>query len=611
MLVSCMWSIYSGNVLTLIQAGVPCKWAHDSQRFLLEFFDIIQDSPSQIYHSALPISPPSSWLHNSYTADLQGEVKVVKGPPAGWGTCFRAVTLDSNAQALAHWKDAIAAGLDSGDIVTLDGITGSQVAILSGHTGSVACLSFSSDGTSPVSGSHDKTLKLWDVQTGGVIKTFHGHTGQVISVSISFNYTKIASGSYDESIRLWDIQTRECYHTKNHQEYMGYVSFSSTNPQHLISISDGDIQQWDTDGQKIEPTYKGHYVAFSLDGTHLVSNEGGITMVQNSGSGAIVAKFPTIHTYRWCCSPNGGLVAVVAQTVVYVWDITGSNPHLSETFIGHTQHISSLTFSSSSSLISASEDNSVRFWQIGASSTDLVASGPDSTLPSLSPVESVSLQAESGIAITSSSDGVVRAWDISTGLCEASFKSPATGGSLRDVQMIDDRFIVVLVKGRNIYIRDAKEGELLQMANAGLVGGWALKISEDGSKVFFLEGDCLQAWSMWTGEAMGMVMLEGEPNADLCCVGGSRVCVSFPNLLIQGWDFGISGSPQLHCLTHLWRVLAWILLVVLASGIEAHLMSRKQLLGKWSLSCLGDMQHLMQYSGVVSIWLLAMSLERC
>ena len=46
-----------------------------------------------------------------------------------------------------------------------------------------------------MSGSNDKTVRLWDVQTGGVIKTFSGQTQGVQSVSISANYTTIASGS--------------------------------------------------------------------------------------------------------------------------------------------------------------------------------------------------------------------------------------------------------------------------------------------------------------------------------------------------------------------------------------------------------------------------------
>ena len=43
---------------------------------------------------------------------------------------------------------------------------------------------------------------------------------------------------------------------------------------------------------------------------------------------------------------------------------------------------------------------------------------------------------------------------------------------------------------------------------------------------------------------MGQVELEDESYLGLVCMGGSRVCVYFPNSLTQGWDFGTSGpSP--------------------------------------------------------------------
>ena len=58
------------------------KWTNDSQRLLLEHFDAIRDSPSYIYHSALPFSPSSSWLQKCYNTDLSLTVKVVKGVPA-------------------------------------------------------------------------------------------------------------------------------------------------------------------------------------------------------------------------------------------------------------------------------------------------------------------------------------------------------------------------------------------------------------------------------------------------------------------------------------------------------------------------------------------------
>jgi len=168
-------------MVTLVQAGVPCKWANDSQRLLLEWFDAICKSPSQVYHHALPFCPSSSWLHKYYTVEDLQVVKVVKGIPAEWGMCARTVTYSRVPMAITCWKDTIVVGLTSGDIIMLDGITGSQTAVLSGHTDYVRSLAFLLDGTSLVSGSDDRTTKLWDVQTGGVVKTFHvsGRTSAV------------------------------------------------------------------------------------------------------------------------------------------------------------------------------------------------------------------------------------------------------------------------------------------------------------------------------------------------------------------------------------------------------------------------------------------------
>ena len=88
---------------------------------------------------------------------------MVKGLPAEWGICFHIVLLSSFTRTLSYWNNTVAVGSESGKIITLDAITGSQTAVLSGHTSEVTCLTFSSDGTSLVSGGDDCTVKLWDV----------------------------------------------------------------------------------------------------------------------------------------------------------------------------------------------------------------------------------------------------------------------------------------------------------------------------------------------------------------------------------------------------------------------------------------------------------------
>jgi WD40 repeat protein len=547
----------------------------DSQHLFLEHFDKIRTYPSQIYHLVLPFSPSSSWLHTYYAAEHLGVVKVVKGLPAGWGTCSRAVRLDGTPQALAYWKDTLAVGFQSGDIIILNALTGSQVAVLSGHTDWVRSLTFSPDGTSLVSGSDDNTLRLWDIQTGGVVKTFHGHTNQVHSVSVSPDYVMIASGSSDKTIRLWDIQTGECHCVIGQQEQVYHVIFSLTNPQHLISMSGNIIQQWDINGHPIGPVHKCSHTAFSTNGTHFVSCRGKVVIVQNSNSGAIVAECPVLKKKTnftcSCFSPNGRLVAVAIGATVYVWDITGSDPLLIETFNGHLDTVTSLNFPSPSSLVSASKDKLVRFLQIGGQSTDPVAGDPNSTPSTPASIDFVSLQSKNGIAVSSDSDGVMRVWDISTGICKESFNPPNFAFVQKDAQMIDGRLIIVWVStpAYGIYIMDAEKGEDLRMVDLPQKMPGVLRISEDGSKFFLIEGGFIQAWSMWTGEAVGRVDVEDVKDVlfwghslDPLLAGGSRIRVNFKDNSVQVWEFGILGSvpilvSQMSSEIPYLRLIAW------------------------------------------------------
>ena len=218
-------------------------------------------------------------------------VKVVKGLPAGWGVCSRTTILDSSTLTVSHHDNSIAVGSDSGDIFILNTITGSQSGVLSGHTDIVGCVVFSSDGTSLVSGSYDKTVKLWDVQTGGVVKTFFGHTNIVWSVSISADSTTIASGSEDKTIHLWNVQTGESYHTIQQPKSVHHITLSPTDPQHIISISDWKVWQWDANGCEIRPPFDGSHAAFSSDGAQFVSCFKKTITVHNSSSGAIATEF--------------------------------------------------------------------------------------------------------------------------------------------------------------------------------------------------------------------------------------------------------------------------------------------------------------------------------
>jgi WD40 repeat protein len=203
-------------------------------------------------------------------------------------------------------------------------------------------------------------------------------------------------------------------------------------------------------------------------------------------------------------------------------------------------------FSSPSVLISAFQDGSVKFWQIDTLSIDPVATDSGLTLLTPPSIYSVSLQARAGIAISSDAVGMVKTWDISTGLCKASFQTPAKYHLWRDVQLIDGRLIIVWHQDDKIHIWDNNRGEFLQTIDAPpLLELRGLRISGDGSKVFCMTKESIQAWAMDTGELVGEVKLELEQSwyLDPLKMDDSRIWVQLQGLINSGVGFWYSRLP--------------------------------------------------------------------
>jgi WD40 repeat protein len=83
-------------------------------------------------------------------------------------------------------------------------------ATLRGHTEVIYGIAFTPDGKYVVTGSGDKTVKVWETATGKEFKTFAGpagHQNLVLSVAVSPDGTLIASGGSDNTAKLWDFPT--------------------------------------------------------------------------------------------------------------------------------------------------------------------------------------------------------------------------------------------------------------------------------------------------------------------------------------------------------------------------------------------------------------------
>lgn len=92
---------------------------------------------------------------------------------------------------------------------------------LVGHTDAIKSISFSHDNQFLVSGSIDKTVKVWSMTDHKLIETFNGHTAGVNKVRFSSSDKYIVSSGYDDKLYIWDWRNKERVKDLNveHTEY--------------------------------------------------------------------------------------------------------------------------------------------------------------------------------------------------------------------------------------------------------------------------------------------------------------------------------------------------------------------------------------------------------
>ncbi|VEU20952.1 DEKNAAC101846 [Brettanomyces naardenensis] len=119
--------------------------------------------------------------------------------------------------------------------------TGKLLRTLTGHTRGVRTLAF--DDQKLISGGLDGTIKVWNYRTGQCISTYTGHSEGVISVD--FHDKLIVSGSADSTVKVWHVDTRTCYTLRGHTDWVTSVKIHTKSRTLFTASDDATVRLWD------------------------------------------------------------------------------------------------------------------------------------------------------------------------------------------------------------------------------------------------------------------------------------------------------------------------------------------------------------------------------
>jgi WD40 repeat protein len=249
-----------------------------------------------VYHSAtvtMPMCKLGSISHSQLAGT--GITQLMSYTLEGWGPGVRVFEAHTDiVRFVAFSTDGkqIVSGSDDKTVRVWDAQTGVERAVLEGHTSSVTSVAFSPDGKHIVSRSDDKSIRVWDAQTGVQRAVLEGPKYMLTAVAFSTDGNQIVSGSWDKVVRVWDTQTGvERAALEGHTNWVTSVAFS-TDGQEIVSGSpDKTIRVWDTQTGVERAVLEGHTswvssVAFSTDGKEIVSGSNDMTVrVWNAQTG--------------------------------------------------------------------------------------------------------------------------------------------------------------------------------------------------------------------------------------------------------------------------------------------------------------------------------------
>lgn len=203
------------------------------------------------------------------------------------------------------------------------------------------------DGRTILTGLFDGDMVLWDAESGAEIRRFRGHTDVVSRAVFSPDETRVLSGSLDRSLRLWNVAAGTQILAIETPGAILNVAFDATGTRGVSSSADATAA--DDPNDEVDRTIRVWNLNLGFQLQVFRPDSGFVRAVDFSPDGRYVASG------TWNAAEGG---------VLQLWDV--NNGRLERRFFGgHTDIISQVKFSADGKrLLSTSWDRALVVWDV-------------------------------------------------------------------------------------------------------------------------------------------------------------------------------------------------------------------------------------------------------